>query len=65
MRNDQPGGRGGHYVSAVAAESAVAAREIRFVALADHVFARPLWSVQPAGTTAMPLISRLLDALHE
>lgn len=50
-------------VSRAAAEAAVATREIRFVALADHVFARPLWSIQRIDAAKTPLVDRLFDAL--
>lgn len=51
-------------VSRAAAEAAVATGEIRFVALADHVFARPLWSIRRVDATTAPLADRLLDELR-
>lgn len=50
-------------VSRAAAEAAVAAGDIRFMTLADHVFARPLWSIERADAISTPLTTRLLDAL--
>lgn len=52
-------------VSAAAAASALAAGAIRFIALGDHVFARPLWSIQRTDARPTPLIARLIEALSD
>lgn len=50
-------------VSRAAAEAAVASGQVRFLRLADHKFARPLWTIRPIGEADTPLIDRLLEAL--
>lgn len=52
-------------VSRSAAEAAVAAGDIRFIALADHVFARPLWSIQQTNNVDTHLATTLLDTLSD
>lgn len=50
-------------VSRSAAEAAAAAGEIRFITLASHTFARPLWSIQNAASADTRLATSLLNAL--
>lgn len=50
-------------VSQSAAEAAAASGNIRFITLAGHTFARPLWSIQHAASADNRLATSLLDAL--
>lgn len=52
-------------VSRAAADAAVAGGDIRFITLADHGFARPLWSISRVAAVPSPLADRLLAALSD
>ncbi|HET7313428.1 LysR substrate-binding domain-containing protein [Salinisphaera sp.] len=51
-------------VSRAAADTAARNGGVRFMHLAGHVFARPLWAIRRADDTDTPLIARVLAALN-